>query len=53
MINRNEIESLITKAVQSHDSADALRFTQAACNAANAILTLANIEANNKNIKAS
>ena len=32
-----EVEALIDKAARAHDSADALRFSQAACNAANAM----------------
>jgi hypothetical protein len=32
-----EIEALIDKAAKSEDSGDALRFSQAACNAANAM----------------
>jgi hypothetical protein len=35
-----EIESLIDKAARSQDSGDALRFSQAACNAANALCSL-------------
>jgi hypothetical protein len=35
-----EIEALIDKASASHDSGDALRFSQAACNAANALCAL-------------
>ena len=41
---RKEIEQLVDKAVQSHDSRDAVHFTQAACNAANAMITLLNAE---------
>ena len=36
-----EVEKLIDKAVASPDSGDALRFSQAACNVANAISALA------------
>ena len=32
-----EVEALIAKAASAHDSGDALRFSQAACNAANAM----------------
>ncbi len=35
-----EIESLIDKAARADKSEDALRFSQAACNASNAIATL-------------
>ncbi|QIG76617.1 hypothetical protein EVC27_095 [Rhizobium phage RHph_I1_6] len=37
-----EIEVLIDKAAKAHDSADALRFSQAACNAANAVVAMKN-----------
>jgi hypothetical protein len=33
------VDVLIEKAANAHDSADALRFSQAACNVANAIRT--------------
>lgn len=36
-----EVEALIKKAAEAHDSADAVRFSQAACNAANALCALA------------
>lgn len=32
-----QVKELIDKAAKAHDSADALRFSQAACNAANAL----------------
>ncbi len=35
-----EIETLIDKAAASHDSGDAMRFSQAAVNASNALLGL-------------
>ncbi len=35
------VEALIAKAAQADKSEDAQRFSQAACNAANAIITLA------------
>jgi hypothetical protein len=41
---RKEIEAIIDKAVKSDDSQDALRFSQAACNAANAKITVKNTE---------
>jgi len=37
---RKEIEALIVKAATTHDSGDAMRFSQAACNAANAMITV-------------
>ncbi len=36
-----EVETLIDKAAQAEDSSDAMRFSQAACNAANALCALA------------
>lgn len=36
-----EIEALIDKAAEADDSGDALRFSQAACNAANAMCAVA------------
>lgn len=41
---RKEIEELIKKASFAHDSSDAMRFSQAAQNAANALCALANYE---------
>jgi hypothetical protein len=37
---RKEIEQLIVKAAQAEKSEDAMRFSQAACNAANAMCTV-------------
>jgi hypothetical protein len=37
---REEVESLIDKAATASKSEDALRFSQAACNAANALCAL-------------
>ena len=38
MIDKSkEVELLINKAAQAHDANDALKFSQAACNAANAM----------------
>jgi len=37
MTKDNEIETLIDKAAKAEKSEDALRFSQAACNAANAL----------------
>jgi len=34
------VEEMIVKAAKAHDSGDALRFSQAACNAANAMCAL-------------
>lgn len=36
-MDKTQVESLVAKAAQAHDSADALRFSQAACNVANAL----------------
>jgi hypothetical protein len=36
----NEVKQMITKAAQAKDSGEALRFSQAACNAANAMCSL-------------
>lgn len=41
---RKEVESLIRKAEEAEKSDDALKFSQAACNAANALCALNNIE---------
>ena len=38
--SKKHVEELIKKAAEVHDSADAMRFAQAALNAANAILGL-------------
>jgi hypothetical protein len=38
--NRQHVETLIKKAAEAEDSADAMRFAQAALNAANALLGL-------------
>jgi hypothetical protein len=40
----DQIILLIYKAAESHDSNDALKFSQAACNAANALCALKNAE---------
>jgi hypothetical protein len=43
MTNKSkEVEALIDKAATAHDSGDALRFSQAACNAANAMVAVGN-----------
>jgi hypothetical protein len=41
---KTEVEQLITKAVKAEKSEDALRFSQAACNAANALICVVNRE---------
>ena len=43
-----EVESLVKKAEQSEKADDALKFSQAACNAANAIACLDTIQRMNK-----
>lgn len=42
--SKKHIEDLIAKAAKAQDSGDAMRFAQAALNAANAILGLANLK---------
>jgi hypothetical protein len=44
MTNKENVEQLITKAAKAEKSEDAMRFSQAACNAANAICALRNAE---------
>lgn len=46
MVNdkQKEIENLIDKAARAEKSEDALRFSQAACNAANAVACSANTD---------
>ena len=39
----NEVTSLIKKAEQAQKSEDAMRFSQAACNAANAMIGIRNL----------
>lgn len=39
-----EVEKLITQAAKTGDSGDALRFSQAACNVANAMRVLVDIK---------
>jgi hypothetical protein len=41
---RAEIEILIDKATKATDASESMRFTQAACNAANAMLALRSVE---------
>ena len=40
MKTEDQVTLLIAKAAESHDSNDALKFSQAACNAANALCAL-------------
>ena len=40
-MSENEVKELITKAAKAEKSEDAIRFSQAACNAANAMCALA------------
>jgi hypothetical protein len=40
IINKNEVELLLEKAAAAEKSEDAMRFSQAACNAANAFCAL-------------
>jgi hypothetical protein len=42
----SKVHELIGKAVDAPKSEDAMRFTQAACNAANALAVLSNINKN-------
>lgn len=41
---KKEVQLLVEKAAKAQDSGDAMRFSQAACNAANALTALENIE---------
>jgi len=43
-VQKKNVESLITKAATAEKSEDAIRFSQAATNAANALAALSNIE---------
>lgn len=47
MNKRKEVESLIDKAEKAHDAGDALKWSQAACNAANAMCALKIAEGGN------
>jgi hypothetical protein len=40
-MSNTEVKELISKAAKANDSGDAMRFSQAACNAANALCSLA------------
>ena len=44
MDKRTEVETLIDKAAKAERSEDAMRFSQAACNAANALCALKVVE---------
>jgi hypothetical protein len=44
MTNKENVEQLITKAAKAEKSEDAMRFSQAACNAANAMCALRHAE---------
>lgn len=45
---KKHVESMIEKAAKADDSADAMRFSQAALNATNAIMGLADVDKKNK-----
>lgn len=51
--DRDAINSLINKAEKTHDSADAVKFTQAALNIAHILVNLAMIDKENKTNKVS
>lgn len=40
MVRSTEIDTLVVKAAEAKDSSDAVRFSQAACNVANALQVL-------------
>ncbi len=44
MTKDNEVKELIARAAKAEKSEDAMRFSQAACNCANALASLANTE---------
>jgi hypothetical protein len=44
-MSEQEVKTMITKAAKSNTADEAMRYSQAACNAANALLTLASIKA--------
>lgn len=48
MSKRAEIESLIDKAAKAEKADDAMKFSQAACNAANALCSLKVVEEDSK-----
>lgn len=41
---KKQVEELISKAANTHDAGDAMKFSQAALNAANALCSLAVVE---------
>ncbi len=47
-MTNDKVESLIDKAAKAEDSADAMRFSQAALNAANALIGLSNVKTETK-----
>lgn len=47
---KDHVETLIRKAAEAHDSGDAMRFAQAALNAANAALGLVSYESETKKL---
>jgi hypothetical protein len=44
-MSEQEVKSMISKAAKANSADEAMRYSQAACNAANALVTLANIKA--------
>ena len=47
---RNQIEALVKKAAEATDAAQAMAYSQAACNAANALRVLVDIERTEKTV---
>lgn len=47
-MSENEVKEMIAKAAKAEKSEDALRFSQAACNAANAMCALGTAKRNGK-----
>ena len=45
-VSRKHVETLIEKAAKCQDSGDAMRFSQAACNAANAVCAINSADVN-------
>ena len=45
---RNQVEALVKKAAEAANSSEAMAFSQAACNAANALRVLLDIERTEK-----
>lgn len=46
---RTEVEMLVKKAAEAPDSGDAMRFSQAACNAANAMIGINDLASDKAN----